>query len=108
MYLRGDLFAARFGSEGGLHILNPDKEEQACLVETTQAKFDEYQPPHGIDRKGGIKTKGLPVRRHFDRAANEVKDAILGTRPWISVGLTSCLGELLEAYLTKLVQQVID
>ena len=106
MHLRGDLVFPRFESEAGLHVVKEKNAEHVCLVETRRPPFLEYEPPQGIERQGGIKSKGAPLRRQFNREKDEVKDSEFGERPWRGITFERCLRELVEEHLKKTIEAV--
>jgi DNA polymerase III delta prime subunit len=106
MHLRGDLFFARFEKEAGLHVLKDKNAEHVCLVETGRPPFLEYQPPEGIERQGGIKSKGAPLRRRFNREEDSVEDSEFGERPWRGISFQQCLRELIEERLRNAIEAV--
>ena len=108
MHLRGDLFFARFESEAGLHVLKDKNAEHVCLVESRRPPFLAYQPPEGIERQGGIKSKGAPIRRQFNRQKDEVEDSEFGDRPWRGLSFERCLRELNEEHLAKAIESVTN
>jgi len=104
MHLRGDLFFARYQGEAGLHEFKTKNAAQWCLVETRALPFagkDGYEPPEAIERKGGIKSKGAPLCRRFDREKEQVTDASCGERPWREASLDRCLQALIEERLNQ-------
>jgi hypothetical protein len=106
MHLRGDLFFPRFEGESGLHIIKEKSAEYVCLIETRRPPFSKYQPPQGVERQGGISSKGAPLRRRFDRENDEVKDTRLGERLWRGNSIERCLRELIEEHLNKSIEEV--
>jgi ATP-dependent Clp protease ATP-binding subunit ClpC len=105
MHLRGDLFFPRFLSEEGLHVIKEKKLQRVCLVESAALPFAGYEPPAGIDRQGAIAERGASVRRIFDREKNQVRDAVLGERPWTSIGVQRCVAELTEELLNRAIEE---
>jgi len=108
MHLRGDLFFARFGSETGSHVLKDKNAERVCLVETCRPPFAEFQPAEGVERQGGIKSRGAPLRRKFDQDSDVVEDSDFGVRPSRGNPFERCLRQLLEERLLKAIEAVTD
>jgi ATP-dependent Clp protease ATP-binding subunit ClpA len=109
MHLRGDLFFARYQSEAGQHEFKARNAEPVCLVETRRLPFDGkdgYEPPEGIERKGGIKSKGASLCRRYDREKEQVTDASCGERPWREFPLDLCLRALIEERLHKTIEAI--
>lgn len=109
MHLRGDLFFARYQSEAGLHEFKAKNAEHLCLVETRRLPFDGkdgYEPPEAIERRGGIKSKGAPLCRRFDREKEIVMDSSCGERPWRESSLDRCLQALIEERLHKTIEAI--
>jgi DNA polymerase III delta prime subunit len=109
MQLRGDIYFARYQSEAGLHEFKAKNAEHMCLVETRQLPFDGkdgYEPPEAIERKGGIKSKGAPLCRRFDREKEQVTDSRCGERPWREISLDRSLQALIEERLNKTIEAI--
>jgi ATP-dependent Clp protease ATP-binding subunit ClpA len=105
MHLRGDLFFARFQPEAGLHVTKEKKIERVCLIESAQLPFASYESPAGIDRQGAIAGRGESVCRTYEREKDVVRDAVLDERPWTSIGVQRCVGELTEQRLDLAIEQ---
>jgi ATP-dependent Clp protease ATP-binding subunit ClpA len=106
MALRGDLYGRLFHGENGLHVLAERESEKLCLVQTAQVALDDYHPPAGIDRSGGLKVTGAARRRIYRPDAREVEDAALGRRPWMTGDLQRCLRSLLDEDLQRQIDTV--
>ena len=99
MHFEGDLFYPRLQMETGQHWIIKKGVEQSCLVEVKRPPFDQYEPPAGIERKGAIKSKGASLCRCFNQDENSVQDAVLGERPWKTLGFKECMSGLIEERL---------
>jgi len=106
MQMRGDLFFPRFEGEAGLHQIKQKDSEQVCLVETSALPFERFEPPPGIERQGGIKSKGAASRRRFDREKEVVTDSKLGGRPWLGDAIGHCLRALMEEHLERTIAAI--
>ena len=106
MHLRGDLFFPRFFGEAGLHVVKEKAAERVCLIEAVAPPLAGYGPPAGIERSGGIKARGAPLCRSFDRENKIVIDSQRGERPWNGAGLGRSLAELIEERLNAAIEAV--
>ena len=93
------------GKEGADVRTVQQEVERACLIEAAALPFAGYEPPAGIDRQGAIAARGAAVRRTFDREKNQVRDAVLGERPWTSFGVQRCVTELTEELLNRAIEE---
>lgn len=105
MHLRGDLFAVRFQSEAGLHLIQRRNKGFKVLVESASPPVDKYEPPPGIHRQGGIDARGASNCRTYVEEKGVVRDRKLGDRPWAGEGLKQCLAVLTEERLELAVEE---
>lgn len=94
MHLRGDLFRPRFAGEAGRHEIKEKSTRRVCLIETAEPPISAYEPPEGIERKGGIAARGAALVRSFNREEREVADTRLGESPWLSPGIERVIAAL--------------
>ncbi len=97
--MRGDLVRPRLAGEAGVHVLKRAGAEERVWVEVVEGALEDYRPPEGIERIGGIKAKGAFVRRTFDTVRGTVRDAAVGERPWESVETGRTVAALIEQRL---------
>ena len=90
--IAGTLAWPRFEGERGLHTFVLGREESKCLVHTTQTPLAGYEPPAGIERKGGIVSTDRC--RTYDRSAGFVEDRALGKSVWQGTVATIVSGAL--------------
>ena len=104
MHLRGEMLQTRLAGEAGLHEIREKNSSHTCLVEWVETSLDNYKPPEGVERPGGIAARGAADCRCFDSVKREVWDAQLGKRPWLTGNIASALAELSEERLAKTIE----
>lgn len=104
LQLRGELFQPRFEGEAGLHEFKGKDARHECLIDVSATALAAYQPPAGIELKGGIASQGAELQRSFDRESNHVIDQVLGRRPWLTLDLERCLEGLTGDRLNELIE----
>ena len=109
MHLRGELCYPKLAPEAGLHKQVNKDSTHLCLIETgvpDRGGIGDYTPPAGIHRAGGVHEKSAKVRRVFNVEAQEITDDQIGESPWPRGDMAAALRRLLEARLTKAVEEL--
>lgn len=106
LHLRGDLFHPRFLHEGGLHKHVNKGAQRLCLVETGATNLADCVPPAGIHRAGFITDKSSKPRRLFNADENKITDSIFGESEWARSEPDVAMRRLIEARLTKAVEEL--
>ncbi|HVK09713.1 MAG TPA: AAA family ATPase [Gemmataceae bacterium] len=83
--IAGDETTPRFATEAGLHVFRllapPEGVSPDVLVETESGPLDEYLPPEGIERRGGIGAR--PPRRIYAEDRGRIVDPVHdSSAPW--------------------------
>ena len=109
MHLRGELCYPKLAPEAGLHKQVNKDSTHLCLIETgapDNGGIGDYTPPAGVHRAGGIHEKSAKVRRVFNVEAEKITDDLIGESPWPRGDVAAALRRLLEARLTKAVEEL--
>ena len=94
-------------SESGLHTFTREKKTARCLVETSEASIENYQPPKEITRHDAIGHQ--PKRRHYNLDQSLVDDTFLDRKPLLSGPVTvALLEELVEECLMVKLRRLIE
>ena len=106
LHLRGELFHPRFLHEAGLHKHISKGAHRLCLVEAGATNLAGYVPPAGIHRAGFITDKSGKPRRLFNADENKIADSIIGESAWARSEPDAAMRRLIEARLTKAVEEL--
>jgi hypothetical protein len=107
--LRGELCYPKLEPEAGLHKYIIKDSTHLCLIETgvpDRGGVADYTPPAGMHRAGGIHEKSAKIRRVFNVEAEKIADDLMGESPWPRGDVAAALRRLLEARLTKAVEEL--
>lgn len=97
----------RFIGELGQHGFRTSQVGGACLVDTSDHAWREYEPPQGMDRKGSIAMSGR--RRTYDLIAGVIEDYRLDGKIYANAdSLPIALGQALERCLTKNLETLLS
>ena len=90
----------RFAGEDGLHFFRTPQANGACLVDTSDLAWQEYEPPPGMDRRGNIGQQER--RRTYDFSRGVLEDVRLPGKLYANAdNLAVVLGSALEQALTR-------
>lgn len=106
LHLRGELFHPRFLHEAGLHKHISKGAHQLSLVEAGATNLAGHVPPAGIHRAGFITDKSGKPRRIFNTDENKITDSIIGESAWARSEPEAAMRRLIEARLTKAVEEL--
>ena len=95
-------FQTRFTGEAGRHELIEKNARHVCLIEAASPPLNKYQPPEGIERKGGIAARGGGLCRTYDRGEAKVLEANRRI-PWPPADLGGVIATLTEERLEALI-----
>ncbi|MEK6237416.1 MAG: AAA family ATPase, partial [Planctomycetales bacterium] len=99
LVVEGELAFPRLEPEQGLHVFQVNGKAQRCRVQVSRAKLEDYQPPPGVDRKGGI-PDGDP-RRVLHPELRKAEDPILreNNLSWAAGEFHEMLADLVQERL---------
>lgn len=98
--IRASAAYPRYAPEAGVHNFTDPKLPGRCYVETSTTAVWNLEPPHGVERRGGIPTQ--PRRRTYHWHRTRVEDHLLGKElHWSGDALPGLLAELIEQTLRQ-------
>lgn len=105
--IHGPAALPRFIGETGQHALRTPQVNGVCLVDASAHAFRDYEPPHGMDRKGAV--ANLERRRSYNLVAGTIEDERLDGKHYANIdNLWVGLGQTLDRCLAKNLDAMLD
>ncbi|MEW6736364.1 MAG: AAA family ATPase [Acidobacteriota bacterium] len=105
--ITGRLAFPRYQAERGLHLFVEDRQNQRCLVHTSDALPSDYKPPDGIEKRGAIANQER--RRNYNNDKSVIEDLVLKKKyPYYRQNIGQVLALVLEERLVAEARALIE